>query len=158
MLVQQCCSLAQTIASRNQSCIHTFLSFVQNVVEHHGAKAEVGPNIDNDSTVIRGMIKELMLRSYKSVMSISAAHEKSVSSTPQDNEGSPEIISPMFKTLTACVSECPIFLFSVSRDGQPAGELLVSSVHATPGTLGVAEVEVASSAVDFLNVLVSIQY
>lgn len=129
---------------------------MQKVIEIQGENAEIRPSPDSDSTAIRSVIKQLMILSYEGVISVTSTREKSKASTPQDNSDAPEIMSSMFKTLSALAKNCPIFLLSVSRDGQPAGELVVSSVQATPGTLNVAEVEVSSSAIEFLEVLVSV--
>lgn len=152
-LLQEICSLARTVATKNLASLPTFLSFVQNVIEIHGLNAEIREDADDQSLIIRGIIQQLMVVSYESVMSFSVTREQSTSSSPQDN--GPDIMSPMFDTLSTCATQCPIFLLSVARDGQQVGELVVSSVQASPGMLKAAEVELSSSAINFLTILVS---
>ncbi|KAL3802827.1 hypothetical protein HJC23_007604 [Cyclotella cryptica] len=154
-LLQEICSLARTVATKNLVSLPSFLSFVQSLIEIHGAKAEISTGFDNESAIIRGIIRQLMIVSYESVMSFSATREQQTSSSPQDYGAAPDIMSPMFNTLTTCAKHCPIFLLSVARDGREAGELVVSSVQASPGMLKAAEVEVSSSTIDFLIVLIS---
>lgn len=149
-ILQEACGLAKAIAPKNPSSLPLFLSFVQKVIEVHGDKAEMATGADSDNETIRGIVTQLMLLSYEGVMARGQS-----TSTPQNNEHAHDIMSPMFKTLSACATKCPIFLLTFAREGQPAGELIVSSIQAAPGTLSVAEIEVSSSTIDFLKALVS---
>lgn len=154
-LLQESCGLAKIVVATNQTCLPHFLSFVQHVITIHGDKAEIRANTNSEDTTKRCIIKQLMLLSYEGVMSFSATREQSNSPSPQD-ETVPDVMSPMFKTLATCADKCPIFLLSVSRDEQPAGELVLSSVQASSGTVRAAEVEISSSTMNFLKVLVSL--
>jgi hypothetical protein len=151
-LLQEICALAKSVATKNPSTLPAFLSFVQNVTELHGHKAEIKPNLDSESIAIGAIVKELMVTSYENVMSFSTHQKQQPLSTPDDKS---DIMSSMFKTLSACANKCPILLLTVARDGQTAGELVLSSVQASPGTLKAAEFEVSFSTINFLRVLVS---
>ena len=157
ILLQEACSLSNTVAAKNRASLPTFLLFVQTVIEMHGSKAEITSNADDNesSTTFRGIIKQLMIISYEGVMSASVVRGQTMSSLPRDSEEVPDVMSAMFKTLSKCMTKCPIFFMSMSRDGQATGELVLLSVQESPGAISMAEVYVSSSAIHFLDVLVS---
>jgi len=157
ILLQEACSLSNTVAAKKRASLPTFLLFVQTVIEMHGSKAEITSNADDNenSTAFRGIIKQLMILSYEGVMTASVVRGQTMSSLPRDSEEVPDVMSAMFKTLSKCMAKCPIFFMSMSRDGQAAGELVLLSVQASPGAISMAEVDVSSSAIHFLDVLVS---
>ena len=161
-VLQEVCSLANIVPTKNKASFPMFLSFVHTVIEMHGGKAEIISSADDNknSTAIRfrGIIKQLMILSFEGVIPASAICGQTTTSLPHDSEEVPALMSPMFKTLSICAAKCPIFLLSISRNDHAAGELVLSSVHASPSAISVAEVEVSSSAIHFLNVLVSFEF
>ena len=156
ILLQETCGLAKTIANKNQESLPSFLSFTQNVMSIHGSKVEISNHSEKDENAsIRDIVRQLMILSYEGVMAFSTSKEQPNSPPSYVNETVPDIMSPMFKALSTCATNCPIFLLSLCRDGQTAGELVLLSVQISPSALNIAEVETSLSAVNFLEVLVS---
>jgi len=155
ILLQEACELAKTVVIKSKASAPSFLSFVKCVVETHGEKAEKRSNDGNSEWItIRDIIKHLMVLSFDIVQTLHATSEQS-NSTPQDIKGISDIMSPMYKTLSTCAAKCPFFLLNLSREDQPVGELILSTIHASPNILNVTEVEGSSSAIHFLKALVS---
>ena len=132
-------SLGAVTKGKNSSSLVPLLTFLQKFIYLHGSKIE-----PNRNTTVHEMAKGLMLLSYDAVRSCAESSE--------DSDG---IASPMFDTLSTCAKKCPIFLLSLSRDGQPVGEIMSSSFETAPMTMQSNEMDVALSSIRFLKELVS---
>ena len=136
-------SLGAVTKGKNSSSLAPLLSFMQKFIYLHGSKIE--PNRNNTvREPMQVMAKGLMLLSYDAVRSCAESSE--------DSDG---IASPMFDTLSTCAKKCPLFLLSLSRDGQPVGERIRSSFETAPMTMQSNEMDVALSSIRFLKELVS---
>ena len=134
-------SLGEAMKTNNPLSLVPFLLFMQKFMHLHGSKIEISPaNTVYDSVRIEA--KNLMLMSYTGVRHSTA-----------DNYV--EVAPSMFGTLESCVSKCPLFLISLSRDSQPPGEVILSSVESAPLALNSNENGVAQSTLAFLRQLVS---
>jgi len=98
------------------------------------------------SRPVQVIAKDLILMSYSAVCSCNTTQGDSVSQA---------IVSPMFDTLSSCAKKCPTFLLGLSREGQPVGEVICSSVKMTPTTLESNEMDIVVSSTRFLIDLIS---
>mmetsp|Transcript_28212 Transcript_28212/g.51399 ORF Transcript_28212/g.51399 Transcript_28212/m.51399 type:complete len:268 (-) Transcript_28212:308-1111(-) len=119
---------------------------MQKFMSLHGTKIEPSPRNNAVNEPIQVMAKNLMLISYEAVRSCK---------TSQHDDVSQGIVAPMFDTLTSCAKKCPIFLLSLSRDSQPVGEVVRSSIETAPAALKSNEMNVVLSSIRFLKELVS---
>ena len=152
-------SLSLIAKSNNPTSIASLLPFTKKMIEMHGHKVETS-FITNEDNVYRGILGDLIMMSYEAVSLCPGPNVKNGnngSGSPQSYVPSPDIISPMFATLSCCAKHCPKLLISLARDGQPMGEIIRSSVEASPDVLKANEVEVATSSIEFLKVLVRLR-
>jgi len=130
--------------TKNPLSIVPFLVFIQKFMNFHGSKIEISPaNAVHES--VRVEAKNLMLMSYTGVRNATANNYV-------------EVAPSMFGTLESCVNKCPLFLTSLSRDSQPPGEVILSSVESAPSALNSNENGVALSTLAYLRRLVSTIY
>lgn len=94
---------------------------------------------------VQTVAKDLMLISYSAVCSYN---------TMQGGNASQAIASPMFDALLSCAKECPMFLLSLSQEGQPMGEVICSSTKSTLTTLKLNDMDIIVSSARFLIELV----
>jgi len=139
-------SLSVVAKAKNPTSLVPLLSFMQKFMYLHGSNIEPSPRNNAINEPIQVMAKNLMLISYGAVRSCK---------TSQDNDVSQGIASPMFDTLSSCAKKCPIFLLTLSRDSQPLGEVIRSSIESAPMTLKSNEMDIVLSSINFLKELVS---
>ncbi|KAL7530460.1 hypothetical protein ACHAXR_006117, partial [Thalassiosira sp. AJA248-18] len=139
-------SLSVVVKAKNPASLAPLLSFMQTFMSLHGSKIEPSPRNNAVHEPIQVMAKNLMLRSYEAVRS---CHKTSPDNVSQG------VASPMFDTLTCCAKKCPMFLLVLSRDSQPDGEVIRSSIETAPMTMTSNEMDVALSSIRFLKELVS---
>jgi hypothetical protein len=132
--------------ARNPPSLAPLLIFMQRFIDLHGSKIEPIPR-NAAQEPVQVMSKNLMLLAYEAV--------RSCAKTSQDDDTSQGIASPMFDTLSSCAKKCPVFLISLSRDSQPVGEVICSSLETAPMTLQSNEMEVVMSSIRFLKHLVT---
>ena len=134
-------ALAKTVLAKSNSSasVAPMLSFVEKVVDQHGAMAE--PAHQNET--FQNMIKDLILVSYAAILSSSKA---------EGNDNSQLIAATMFKTLSACAKRCPLLLLTLARDDS---EVIHSCMEAYPRTLKAHESDALLSTVRFLHLLIS---
>lgn len=132
-------SLSVAMKSASHSSIKPYLLFVHKFIANHGSKIELHSTVDAAHSVIQNAARNLMLMSYEGVR----------------NDVTQDIAPPMFDTLSACAKLCPLFLLSLSREDQPSGEIINSSIETASVTLKSNEVDVAQSSIRFLTQLVS---
>lgn len=132
-------SLNVVVKAKNPPSLIPFLSFMQKFIQLHGSKIEPNPRNNAIHEAIQNVAKNLMLMSYEGVR----------------NDVTQVVASPMFDTLSTCAKQCPIFLLILSRDSQPDGEVICSSIKAAPIVLQSNERDAVSSCVRFLKELVS---
>jgi len=140
-LLNEIVTLAKTVLARSKSVasvVHT-LSFVEKVIDEHGASA-----FQNET--IKNMIKDLILVSYEAIVSSGKA---------EGRDNIQVIATTMFKTLSACARRCPLLLLTLGRDGSEPGEVIYSCMKASPRTLTANEPEAILSTVSFLHLLFS---
>lgn len=137
-------ALAKTVLAKSNSSasVAPMLSFVEKVVDQHGAMAE--PAHQNET--FQNMIKDLILVSYAAILSSSKA---------EGNDNSQLIAATMFKTLSACARRCPLLLLTLARDDNEPGEVIHSCMEAYPRTLKAHESDALLSTVRFLHLLIS---
>jgi hypothetical protein len=140
-------SLIEVVKSKNADALAPLLSFMQKFILLHGPKIEPGPRNNATHEPIQVMAKNLMLLSYQAVRSCSKASK--------DSHVSHGMASPMFETLSACAKKCPIFLLGLSRDSQPVGEVVRSSIETSPTVLKSNELDVVLSSIKYLKQLTS---
>ena len=138
-------ALRAVVKSKNSSSLAPLLKFMQKFMSLHGSKIEPSPRNNATNEPIQVMAKNLMLISYEAVRYCSKA------SADDD-----VIASHMFQTLSACAKRCPVFLLTLSRDSQPTGEVIRSSVDTAPATMTSNEMDVVLSSIGFLKELVSL--
>ncbi|KAL7551893.1 hypothetical protein ACHAWF_015096 [Thalassiosira exigua] len=139
-------SLIEVVKSKNADALAPLLSFMQKFILLHGSKIEPGPRNNATHEPIQVMAKNLMLLAYQAVRSCSKASK--------DSHVSHGMASPMFETLSACAKKCPIFLLGLSRDSQPVGEVVRSSIETSPTVLKSNEMDVVLSSIKYLKQLV----
>mmetsp|Transcript_1798 Transcript_1798/g.3860 ORF Transcript_1798/g.3860 Transcript_1798/m.3860 type:complete len:1156 (-) Transcript_1798:61-3528(-) len=132
-------SLSAVVKAKSPPSLVPFLSFMQKFIHLHGSKIEPNPRNNAIHEAIQNVAKNLMLMSYEGVR----------------NDVTQVVASPMFDTLSTCAKQCPIFLLILSRDSQPDGEVIRSSIEAAPMTLKSNEMDIVLSTVRFLKELVS---
>ena len=131
-------SLSVVVKAKIPTSLIPLLSFMKKFMHLHGSKIELNPMNNAVHEAIQNVAKNLMLISYEGVR--------------KDSTG---VASPMFDTLSTCAKQCPIFLLILSRDSQPDGEVIRSSIEAAPMTLKSNEMDVVLSSIRFLKELVS---
>ena len=142
-LLLEITGLAKTalgVAKSNPLALTPFLAFMERLISMHGQKIEPSPIINyvtNDAVQV--MAKNLMLMSYAGVK----------------NDTTQECLKAMFGTLAACARKCPLFLMSLSRDTQPVGEVIRSSIETVPVAMASNETDIALSSIIFMKCLVS---
>ena len=143
-LLNELVALAKTVLAKSNSSasVAPMLSFVEKVVDQHGAKAE--PAFQNKT--IQSMIKDLILMSYAAILSSSKA---------EGDDNTQVIAATMFKPLSACARRCPLLLLTLARDGNEPGEVIHSCMEASPRTLKANEPDAILSTVRFLHMLIS---
>ena len=130
------------VAKSNPLALRPFLSFMERFISMHGQEIEPSPIISNATKeAVQGMARSLMLMSYAGVK----------------NDTTQECIQAMFGTLAACAQKCPLFLISISRDSQPCGEVIRSSIETVPMAMASNETDIALSSITFMQRLVRSQ-
>mmetsp|Transcript_14196 Transcript_14196/g.30254 ORF Transcript_14196/g.30254 Transcript_14196/m.30254 type:complete len:1153 (-) Transcript_14196:223-3681(-) len=139
-------SLRVVAKAKDPSSLVPLLSFMQKFMYIHGSKIEPSPRNNAINETIQVTAKNLMLISYEAVRSCKSS---------QDSNVAQNVASPMFDTLSSCAKKCPIFLLGLSRDSQPVGEVISSSVETAPVTMKSNEMDIVLSSITFLKELVS---
>jgi len=146
------------IAKTNKpTSLPSLLLFVKTMVELHGQNAETSLQTNDENSFCREIVVDLIMVSYEAVRlcpRLDVTNGSSDAST-QGSNTSTDLVSSMFATLSSCAKHCPRLLVVLAKDDQPLGELLRLSVEAAPDALKAREVEVALSAVAFLEMLIT---
>ena len=132
-------SLGTVVKSKNSDALIPLLSFMKKFINMHGSKIEPNPRNNAVHQDVQIVAKNLMLMAYQGVR----------------NDVTQGVASPMFATLSSCARQCPIFLLILSRDSQPDGEVICSSVEAAPVMMKSNETDISLSSINFLKELVS---
>lgn len=130
------------VKAKHPPSLVPFLVFMRKFMELYGPEIESTNNATHEPVQV--MATNIMLILYEGVRSCAKL-------SPDDDI----ITSPMFDTLSSCAKKCPIFLLSLSRDSQPIGEVICSSVETAPMTMKSNETEIVLSSIRFLKELVS---
>merc|ERR1711966_296209 len=134
-------SLTIIAKDENPALLVPMLSFLKHFICSHGSKIEPSPQNNTMNRTVQTVAKDLMLISYSAVCSYN---------TMQGGNASQAIASPMFDALLSCAKECPMFLLSLSQEGQPMGEVICSSTKSTLTTLKLNDMDIIVSSARFL--------
>eukprot|EP00578_Thalassiosira_sp_NH16_P025166 CAMPEP_0181087580 /NCGR_PEP_ID=MMETSP1071-20121207/6347_1 /TAXON_ID=35127 /ORGANISM="Thalassiosira sp., Strain NH16" /LENGTH=1183 /DNA_ID=CAMNT_0023169475 /DNA_START=176 /DNA_END=3724 /DNA_ORIENTATION=- len=132
-------SLSTIVKAKNPASLIPLLTFMQHFINMHGSKIELNPRNNAIHEDVQIVAKNLMLMAYQGVR----------------NDVTQGVASPMFDTLSSCAKQCPLFLLILSRDSQPDGEVIRSSIEAAPATMKSNETDVVLSSTRFLKELAS---